>query len=306
MAGRCSCGPRRGFALIAVLWGVMILSVIGLAVMRIGKTDAKLAHNSVASAQAMALAEAGVHRAILALSPDDFDDRWRADGRSYGWRFGDGRLTLSILDEAGKIDLNYADVVLLESLFRSLGLDEDRAAALADAVEDFRDADDLRRLNGAEDDDYRAAGYSHGAKDAPFEHISELRQVFGMTAELYAALAPLVTIYSESAAIDIWTARSEVLQAIPELDPDEVSRFLADRREAVTEAELEAITLPLGTAAEDFVDLGSGGFAFTIRSAAESASGAVFVREAVIFLGEGPDGTFAIADWRQGRRPAAP
>ena len=208
-------GRNRGFALIAVLWGVIILSVIGLAVMRIGKTDAKLASNAVAVAEAMALADAGVHRAALALSLDDFDDRWRADGRGYPWDFADGRVAISIHDEAGKIDLNFAELELLESLFRSLGVEADRAAALADAVEDFRDEDNLKSLNGAEDDDYRAAGLAHGAKDDPFEHVSELLQVFGMTADLYAALAPLVTVYSEAPVIDLWTADPAVLRAVP-------------------------------------------------------------------------------------------
>lgn len=297
---------RRGFALIAVLWGVMILAVISLAVMRLGKTDAKLASNAVAGAEAAALAEAGINRAALALSSDDFDDRWRADGRRYDWGFGDGRVSISIIDEAGKIDLNFAEVELLESLFRSLGVEDARAAALADAVEDFRDEDNLKSLNGAEDRDYRAAGYAHGAKDDPFEHVSELRQVFGMTSELFALLVPLVTTYSESASVDIWTAPAAVLRAIPELDRDELDRFLARRIEAVTEAELDAIPLPLGSAAEDFIDPGSGGFAFSVRAKAESGSGAIFVREAVILLGDGPEGAFSVAEWHQGERQPSP
>ena len=78
---------------------------------------------------------------------------------------------MSIQDEDGKIDLNAAPDELLRGLFVSAGLDEDAGAALVDAIVDFRDEDDLTRLNGAEDRDYADAGLPYGAKDAPFEAV---------------------------------------------------------------------------------------------------------------------------------------
>ena len=54
-------------------------------------------------------------------------------------------------DETAKIDLNAAGEVLLRGLFTSVGgADPDLALRLVDAVMDWRDADDLRRPNGAE------------------------------------------------------------------------------------------------------------------------------------------------------------
>lgn len=46
----------------------------------------------------------------------------------------------------------------LERLIGTYGIDPDAASALTDTLLDYRDADDLKRLNGAEKDDYRYAG----------------------------------------------------------------------------------------------------------------------------------------------------
>ena len=59
-----------------------------------------------------------------------------------------------------------------------------------DAIADFRDPDDLRRLNGAEDADYQSAGLKHGAKDGPFKAIEELQQVLGVDHDLYKVARP--------------------------------------------------------------------------------------------------------------------
>jgi hypothetical protein len=78
----------------------------------------------------------------------------------------------------------------------SVGVDQVKAQALAAAIADFRDADNFRRLGGAEEADYRAAGLAWGPKNAPFDSVDELQQVFGMTTQLYERVAPSLTTYS--------------------------------------------------------------------------------------------------------------
>ena len=63
--------------------------------------------------------------------------------------------------ETGKIDLNAAEDPMLRALPLALGLDEDRAAALADAIQDWRDDNQLKRERGAEDRDYAAGRPGH-------------------------------------------------------------------------------------------------------------------------------------------------
>ena len=122
-------------------------------------------------------------------------------------RIDDVPVRVSVEDEDGKIDLNGAQpellAVLLQAVMRdNKGLAAEDAAVLADRIADFRDIDNLRRLHGAEDPEYLAAGVAAGGKDAAFDSIGELGQVLGMTPALAEALTPYVTIYNGRSQFD--------------------------------------------------------------------------------------------------------
>ena len=324
---------RNGIALVAVLWVLVLLSVIAAAFLNETRTETKLARNLVDNAQARALADAGVYRAVLSLpgirEKPEFgaktealledragireallnrpeiqealreraglqaaelqsavdEDVWRADGTVYVWPFAGGTVLISIQDEAGKIDLNRAPDELLEGLFVSVGVDEREARALIDAISDFRDPNELKRLNGAEDRDYRAAGLAYGAKDAPFEVVEELHQVLGMTPELYAQVAPALTVHARRRRVNRATAPPLVLRALPGLDAAGVEALIAAREEAGGGA---AASLRRARVV-------------TIRAEARTDSGAVYVREAVVRLTRGRAQPFRIEAWRQGQ-----
>ncbi len=288
-----------------MLWALVLLSVMAGGFVRETRTEMVLARNAVEGAQARALAEAGIHRAVLALSQEAFEERWRADGRVYDWRFGGGRVRISLRDEAGKIDLNEAPVALLRGLFEVAGVSPEGAAALADAVADFRDGNDLKRLNGAEDRDYRLAGYPHGAKDARFELISELRQVFGMTEAIYERVAGAVTVYSQIDSVEPLVAPRAVLLALPGVEAEEVEAYLIERAEAETEAAYELVTMPSLDRAADYISTGDRGVIYALRAEVPTEGGGRFVREAVVILEEGRNGAFTILRWRQGRQERA-
>ena len=301
--GRGSIRPREhGLALLAVLWSLVLLSLIATAYMSGVRSDARLSRNAVEFAKARALAEAGIHRAALSLGNLSFENRWRADGRTYAWRFADGVVRISIRDEASKIDLNEAPHALLRGLFLAVGETQEAAAALTDAVLDFRDPNELRRPNGAEDRDYDAAGLASEAKDAPFEVISELQQVLGMNDALYRRLAPEVTVYSELPTIDHLTASATALLAVPGADPAEIEAYLESRTAVRSEAELVALSIPSLTGADEFLSSDDSGFVFSVRAEAQTAGGASFVRQAVIALGDGRGRAFSILSWAQGDR----
>ena len=237
---------------------------------------------------------------------DPFLDGWRTDGTVYAWPFGDGQVWLSVQDEDGRIDLNAAPDALLQGLFASAGLDPDTAAAMVDAIVDFRDADDLHRLQGAEDRDYADARVPWGAKDAPFEAVEELQQVLGMTREIYQRVAPAVTVYSGRRGIDPQVAPREALLALQGIGPDQIESFLAAR------AAGSGGTTEILLGAEGQETASRERF-FTIRAEAHAESGAVFVREATIELigmrnralpnSQSPSRFLA---WKQGSRAKAP
>ena len=82
-----------------------------------------------------------------------------------------------------------------------MGVDPAKAQSLADAIADFRDADNLPRLRGAEEAQYRDAGLVWGPKNAPFQTVGELQQILGMTAEIYRRVAPDLSVYSVTGAL---------------------------------------------------------------------------------------------------------
>ena len=89
------------------------------------------------------------------------------------------------------------------------------AMALTDAVTDFIDRDAERRLNGAEEGDYRYADYPYLPANRSLASVSELRAVRGMTEPVYLALAPLVTVWPEaSARLNILTCPLPVLRSV--------------------------------------------------------------------------------------------
>ncbi|MFH0341963.1 MAG: general secretion pathway protein GspK [Chromatiales bacterium] len=205
---------EQGFALVIVLWMVALLSIVAASLAFSMRTETTLAHDLVAHAQARALAEAGLYRGILELTNPDRLRRWRGDGSRHRIRFGGASITVSLQDEAGKIDLNSAQRGLLDAVLRALDIEDDRRDALLDAIEDWRDPDSLRRLNGAEDQEYEAAGRTYGAKDATFNTVEELQQVLGVTPRLFKRLRPALTVHSHSAGIDDKVAPPEVLRAL--------------------------------------------------------------------------------------------
>jgi general secretion pathway protein K len=222
-------GDQRGIALVAVLWVVAIMALVAAVFMRETRTEIALTRNLAEDAKAEALAEAGVNRAILVLLGLDDSIAWRADGTPFAFEYGGGIVQVSMQDEGGKIDLNRAGDAVLQGLFTSLGVNQDAAQHLVDAIADFRDADGLKHVNGAEDAEYARAGLPYDAKDAPFAATEELLQVFGMTPEIYARVAPLVTVYSPRRDVNLATAPPAVLAALPYLSPDRARSILEQR-----------------------------------------------------------------------------
>ena len=94
-------------------------------------------------------------------------------------------------------------------------VDRTQAVALTEAIADFMDADDQRRLEGAENEAYRNLQPPYLPANRPMASVSELRAVTGMTAEIYRALAPLVTVWPVSGGkLNILTAPVPVLRSL--------------------------------------------------------------------------------------------
>ena len=272
---------RRGIALVVVLWTLLLLSLIAAGFIAVARTEVRLARNALDNARAEALADAGVYRAIYELLGPNDGTKWRVDGRVYQIEFHEGVVRVSIQDEGGKIDLNHARDEHLRRLFQLVGLDDREAGALVDAIVDFRDEDNLHRLNGAEDTDYEAAGLAYGAKDAPFEAVEELRQVMGMTWEIFRKVAPYLTVHSKRQQIDLITAPREVLLSVPGAGAGEIEALMAARARMQGPIPRELLPIPV-VERQSFAM--SENLPYTVRAEAHTQAGAVFVREIIVEL----------------------
>jgi general secretion pathway protein K len=220
---------QRGVALLVVLWACTLLAILlgGYAVL--ARSEGMQASYQFQQTQAHYAAEAGVMRAIYALQAPNMADHWIADGRSYPFLFDGATVNVAITDEGGKVDLNAASPIVLGNLFHAAGADPAHAAALAQAVVDWRSFPLTPGQTAERRAAYLAAGRDYGPRNAPFASIEELQMVLGMDPALYAAVAPDVTIWSGRPSPDPATAPLLALASLPDMDVQRANQMLAAR-----------------------------------------------------------------------------
>ncbi|WP_170161211.1 type II secretion system minor pseudopilin [Methylocaldum marinum] len=227
---------QHGVALILVLWILALMTIMAGSFALSTQRETSLVTNARERARAVALADGGIHYAMFMLSLPNAADRWRADGTPYRLRLGGIPVEVRIYDEAGKIDLNAAQESTLRTFLAKLTRDEDQAVTLSDAIFDWRDNDDLKRLSGAEAADYRAAGLAQSPQNRNFLVLEELRGVFGMTPSLYRNFEPYFTLYNNVDGINPAKASRTVLLALTDGDVQAVDSYIAARETATGNA----------------------------------------------------------------------
>ena len=287
---------QRGIALIAVLWLTVLLTVIASSFAYSMRGEALAARNTMSLAQARAVADGAVERMAFELSrPRNLQNAWKADGQPHAWNEGEVAVTAAAFDESARIDLNTAADPLLKGLLQNVGgLDADTAQQVLEAILDWRDADELRRPNGAEAADYRAAGSKQVPTNAPFESVGELRRVLGVTGSVMARLADSVTVYSRQRGINTATAARVVLLAVPGATPELVDAFIAARAEALA----NGLPVPPFAPAQGFAGGASPVWRISVR--ARLPDGVTFARDAVLRPINDPRRPFVTLLWQEG------
>lgn len=231
---------EQGLALVLVLWLTTLLSVMAAAFALDARRETNLLRVARNGAQGAALCEGAIHYAMGRLAVANPLLQWRADGAVYEIAYGGRRVRLRLLDEAAKVDINAAQDGMLQGLFAAVGMGPEEAARMANVILDWRDADELRRFQGAEAEDYRLAGRNFGPRNKPFQAVEELQTVLGMTPDLYRRIEPWVTVYSRRPGIDPRVAPAELLRRLPGLDAYAVEAYLQARMSA-------AVSVPAAT-----------------------------------------------------------
>jgi general secretion pathway protein K len=236
---------ESGIALLIVLWVMALLIVISLSFSVMARTEIFSTLTFKEQMGNKYLAEAGLQRSIMeiyyrkaniniqATSPEK--EIYRTDGTFYVAEMGIGYCKLSLTDESGKININAitdSTGIILNNLLVNMGIEKETADTIVDSILDWKDADDLTRLHGAESDYYMSLPNPYKAKNANFDSIEELLLVKGVTPKiLYGdgklpGLINFITIYSNTDKININAAAPEVLRAIPFMSDDTVQKIM--------------------------------------------------------------------------------
>ena len=221
--------PQSGFALVLVLWVLSLLTIMAGSFALTMRRESTIVAGLKDNAGATAAAEAGIAYAELMLLHPEQIKRWRADGNIYQVNFGDTQVRLRLLSEAGKIDINKANLALLQGLMIQAPVEESQQAKLIGAIIDWRDQDDLVSIDGAEKKQYEDAGLKYHPRNKPFQTLEELQMVLGIDEQVYNWLAPIATVYSGQAQVNLQLASAKVLKLLPNLDAGLIDSYIATR-----------------------------------------------------------------------------
>ena len=281
-------GGEDGFALLFVLWVMVLLAVVAVGFSHEVGVQATLARGQYNRERARALADAGVSIALLGLLDHRDDASWPLDGSARKLALDGGTVQLRLQDEAGKLDLNYASAVVLADLLQVVA-DEDRAASVALA-------DDIERWKRQRLTLWSADGAPAATNEGPFLAVDELRQVPGITRRIYDRLEPFVTVLSRSARIDPTSAPREVLLSLPGADPALIDAYVTRRDRGGTAS--EDVSGLLGLASYLTVE-GTRRYV-TIAADASASPAGRFVRYGTVSLVAVGNRPFRFVSWREG------
>jgi general secretion pathway protein K len=212
-------GRQKGMALIVVLGFLAALSLIVIGVVSNSRSTVQAASRHLVRAQAQMAIEGAIDYAAnvlvaargttpaIMMAPEVIEVS--------GWR-----IRISVRSERGKVDVNYADQLLLATLFRSAGASADAAQAMAAAVEDWRDGDDLLQLNGAEGRQYEAAGLPWRPSNRFFDSVGQLKLVLGMSPRIYDCIRTELTVLTQAPGVVVEQASPALQKALGVELPD--------------------------------------------------------------------------------------
>jgi general secretion pathway protein K len=235
--------PERGMILIALLWVLAALSLLALNLSSTVRSEVNVASASGQAGKAYFFARGGLEAALYRLvyplaDPEKQKARFRyRDGMNHFWmKSGDWFCHVAVQDEAGKVDLNFANEAVLKRLVQNTGIAEQQAEAVVESIVRWREQDTSEsRRNDA-----------FTGKKRSFSSIEELLLVRGVNRELLygriakgkdgevrmrRGLADYLTVYSEKAQVNLNYAEPEVIAALPGVDPQTADTIVSARAE---------------------------------------------------------------------------
>jgi hypothetical protein len=219
-----SCGIPTPFALLRAQSGSVLVMILWILVLISFLTGQYLAHNREKADIAQNAWTAFRQRQAVSSVVQLFStDAWPlsagagADGHWFRLFPDDTPLWVRVDNESQRVNLNTsADGEIKQKVSLMMGDDFQREAdAVSDCILDWRDPDDLTRMHGAEEKDYKAKGLTYRPANGPFSVMSELLLVMGATPGLFWA-DPLELIEADLSSFYIQSEKEKVPKALSE------------------------------------------------------------------------------------------
>ena len=267
-AGR---GRDEGFALLIVLWMLVLTSFLVAMIAGSGRTELRITGNLVANGAAAAAADGAIYQAIFNSIDPRPELRWPLDGSIHEFAIGDCVVDVRLQDEAARINPNLASPELLEALLRAIGRDPESARQLALAIGEWIGNTNSAQPKAAVLADYRQSGRDYAPPGAPLESLDELGGVIGMTPATLAALRPHLSLFAPA-----------------QPNPARADPIVAAALEVVARA---------GVSASALTSQPSDNRTVRITVIAHGPSNAVATHTAIVKVGPAQAGGYAVVAW---------
>jgi general secretion pathway protein K len=256
---------------VAVIWCLGLISLLAIAVIVDARYRTRVTTSLASMTAAAAAAESAVNLGIVAALA-------RKAGRNVNFPLrcqmpGGERVTITVEQEAGKVDLNTATAAVLLRLFTALSLDPSAGARIAGNIIEFRDPDMKDgEAKPAKDGDTKPVSEKPGdSKKIRFTTVMQLDQIAGISPALFRKAIRFVTVSSGRPEPDGNAASSELRKLL-----------------ALDQQQTGSAQAPSSTG-----DM-------TIRADVSAGDGARFIREALVSFGIEKIRPFRIREWRHG------
>ncbi|MBK7596060.1 MAG: general secretion pathway protein GspK [Gemmatimonadetes bacterium] len=247
---------RRGVAMLAAMWLILGISIVSLQFALSGKERRVLALAAADRGQgrgialaALANVQAQLDQAArspasgnAALAVTRSGDPWMGVDSIYSGvvMLDEHEVAVRARDLGAQLNINTANEDQLRLLFQAVLRDAGLTERLVQRILDWRDVDDLPRLNSAERDAYLKAGALVLPANRPFRDVAELAMVDGMTPQILALMSPYLRVYGQG-TINLNSAPEAVLRSIPGMTPQILSNVLAQRSRGMRIASVASV-----------------------------------------------------------------
>jgi type II secretory pathway component PulK len=268
---------QQGIALVLVLWGAVLLSLLAASLAQSSGLAGRQIGNLIAHAQLRSHIDDVLAIAVLGLIDPDPERHWRGDGGPHRLTLEDGTAAeIRVWSEAGHIDLNHAPAPLLQSLLRQAAGSQQAGDAL------------LAQL----------ARRTDPQTGRPLLAVGEMAGFPGVTPAIFARIAAAATVHNPSGALDWRSAPPAALQAVPGLSHEQVASLLARRGQSLytPEAAIAEALQKIGAAAQD--PAAPGAAILTLQLLLTKPGSARLTGEVLLQIGPNGSSPYRILEWR--------